>query len=71
MLSYDEKKKIKEILSDGLNIRKDINFPFYFDAISESNEKIKNIESSINTIIYNQRVLDEKMNKLIWLLEHK
>ncbi|HPG42198.1 MAG TPA: hypothetical protein PLJ98_00125 [Acholeplasmataceae bacterium] len=71
MLSYDEKKKIKEILSDGLNIRKDINFPFYLDAISESNEKIKNIESSINTIIYNQRVLDEKMNKLIWLLEHK
>ena len=71
MLSYDEKKKIKEILSDGLNIRNDINFPFYLDVISESNKKIKNIESSINTIIYNQRVLDEKMNKLIWLLEHK
>ena len=71
MLSINEKRKIKEVLSEGLNIRADINFPFYLDAINESSNKIKNLESNINTIIYNQRVLDEKMNKLIWLLEHK
>ena len=71
MLKPDEKEKIKAILSEGLNIKSNINFPFFLEAISDSNVRIKAVESSINTIIYNQRVLDEKMNKLIRLLESK
>ncbi|GEM_PF-3271605 len=65
MLTLQEKTKIKEILSQGLNINRNINFPYFLDAIDETNKKIKNLESELNRVIYNQRVLDQKLDVLI------
>lgn len=35
MLTLEEKNKIKEILSEGLNINKNINFPYFWIVYSK------------------------------------
>ena len=68
MLSYQEKLKIKDILSSGLNINPNINFPYYLDAIDQNKTDIESIKSEIRKIIYNQNILERKINMIIDLL---
>ena len=71
MLTLEEKKHIKDVLGEGLNINRNINFTYFLDAIDETNKKVKSIESILSTVIYNQRILDEKLNRIISLLSQK
>ncbi|MCF7931342.1 MAG: hypothetical protein K9L02_07530 [Acholeplasmataceae bacterium] len=65
MLSYDEKKKIKDILDDGLNINKDIRFSYFLDAIDSTNKITKDLETKINSVLRNQKLIDEKLNIIL------
>ena len=71
MLTIQEKNKIKDVISEGLGIRRDINFAYFLNAIDETNEKVKRLESQLNIILNNQKILDHKLNKIIELLNSK
>lgn len=71
MLTYQEINKIKDVISDGLGIRPDINFAYYLNAIDDSSDRIKRIESKMSQIINNQRILDDKLNMIINMLQSK
>ena len=65
MLSYDEKKKIKAILSEGLDINENIRFSHFLESIDETNKKVKSITSKLDQIIRNQQILDQKLDPMI------
>lgn len=69
MLDYKEKQHIKDILGDGLNINRNINFPYFLDAIDETNQNVKSLKSELDRILYNQRVLDQKLDRIINLIK--
>ena len=71
MLSIEEKEKIKDILSDGLKINKNIYLPYFLDAIQNTNLKVENIQTQLNQIVYNQRILEKKLDMIINLLQSK
>jgi hypothetical protein len=71
MLTPAEKQKLKAYLSEGLNIRPDINLPYFLDAISSSKAKILELESKLNEVLMNQRALDNKLNWIINVLGEK
>ena len=68
MLTNEEKKRIKDILGDGLNINRNINFPYFLDAINETNTNVKALKSQLDTILYNQRILDNQLRQISDLL---
>ncbi len=68
MLKYDEKQHIKEVLSDGLNINPNINFPYFLNAIDDTNKTVKALKGQIEVIIYNQKILDNQLRKITDLL---
>lgn len=47
MLTLQEKKHIKEILSQGLGINQNINFAYFLNAIDQTDERTKEILSKI------------------------
>ena len=63
--------KIKDVISEGLGIRRDINLAYFLNEIDETNEKVKRLESQLNIILNNQKILDHKLNKIIELLNSK
>lgn len=65
MLTIEEKRHIKDILAEGLSINRNINFPYFLDAIDETNEKVKKLESVLNNVLYNQKILDNKLTTII------
>ena len=69
MLTQEEKKHIKEVLSQGLGLNQNINFAYFLRAIDETNEQTKAILSQIERIEYNQRMLDNKIDKIIRLIQ--
>lgn len=69
MLTLQEKKHIKEILSGGLGLNQNINLAYYLNAIDETDERTKEILSRIERIEYNQRLLDAKLDMIIRLLK--
>lgn len=71
MLTLQEKNKIKDIISEGLGIRRDINFAYFLNEIDDTNDRIKRLESQLSIIISNQRILDEKLDHIINLLRKK
>lgn len=71
MLTIQEKNKIKDVISEGLGIRRDINLAYFLNEIDEANEKVKRLESQLNIILNNQKILDHKLNKIIELLNSK
>lgn len=71
MLTVQEKDKIKDVISEGLGIRRDINLSYFLNEIDETNEKVKRLESQFNIILNNQRILDNKLNAIIELLNSK
>ena len=71
MLTLQEKNKIKDIISEGLGIRRDINFAYFLNEIDDTNDKIKRLESQMSIIISNQSILDEKLDHIINLLRKK
>lgn len=68
MLTIDEKNKVKDVIQYGLGIRRDINLAYFLKAIEETNDDVKNLKSQIDRIIYNQRILDDKLDKIIRML---
>ena len=71
MLTSTEKSKIKDVLTDGLNINGNINFPYFLDAIRNTNDKVQVIESKITRMLYNQTIIEQKIDILIRLIESK
>lgn len=64
MLTYTEKEHIKDVLQDGLNIRRDINLPYFLDKIDDTNDDVKKVLSQLSTIIHNQQILDAKLDDI-------
>lgn len=71
MLSIDEKKRVKDIIEEGLGIRRDINFAFFSNEINNTNKNVETIKSQITQIICNQRNLETKLDKIIRMLMEK
>ena len=71
MLSLDEKKRVKDIIEEGLGIRRDINFPFFLNEINNTNKNVETIKSQITQIICNQRNLETKLDRIIRMLMEK
>lgn len=71
MLSLDEKKRVKDIIEEGLGIRRDINFAFFLNEINNTNKNVETIKSQITQIICNQRNLETKLDKIIRMLMEK
>ena len=71
MLSLDEKKKVKDIIEEGLGIRRDINFAFFLNEINNTNKNVETIKSQITQIICNQRNLETKLDRIIRMLMEK
>ncbi len=46
----------------------DINLAYYLNAIDSTNENVEGIQSQINQIIHNQRILDDKLDRIIRML---
>ena len=69
MLTQQEKKHIKEILSQGLGLNQNINFAYFLNAIDETDERTKEILSRIERIEYNQRMIDNKLDMIIRLIK--
>ena len=69
MLTAEEKRHVKEILSQGLGINQNINFAYFLNAINETNEKTKELLSRIERIEYNQRIIDNKLDMIIRLIK--
>lgn len=69
MLTVQEKRHIKEILSQGLGINQNINFVYFLNAIDETNQRTKEILSKIERLEYNQRLLDSKLDMIIRLIK--
>jgi len=63
-MTFEEKQKIKEVLRT-LNINPDINFPYYLNKINNTAVKVEEIESMLNTIIYNQSRIERKLDILL------
>ncbi len=68
MLTLNEKNKVKDVIQYGLGIRRDINLAYFLNAIAATNDDVKNLKSQIDRIIYNQRILDEKLDRIIRML---
>lgn len=66
----EEKRHIKDILGDGLNINRNINLPYFLDAIDDTNKNTKALKSQLDTILYNQRALDNQLRQIVNLLTH-
>ena len=71
MLSIDEKKRVKDIIEEGLGIRRDINFAFFLNEINNTNKNVETIKSQITQIICNQRNLETKLDRIIRMLMEK
>lgn len=71
MLSLDEKKRVKDIVEEGLGIRRDIYFAFFLNEINNTNKNVETIKSQITQIICNQRNLETKLDKIIRMLMEK
>lgn len=65
MLTLAEKNKVKDVLAEGLNIRRDINLAFFLDSINNTNQKVNEMNSKINQILSNQRYLDQKLDIIV------
>ena len=69
MLTIQEKQHIKDVLSQGLGINKNINLAYFLDAIDGTNQNVHEVMSRIERIEYNQRILNEKMDMIIRFLD--
>ena len=71
MLTIEEKRKIKDILGEGLGINPNINFPYFLQQIDATKIKVDELESKINQLLYAQHELSRKMDTIINLLYSK
>lgn len=71
MLSKNEKDKVKDVLEEGLGIRRNLNLAYYLNAIDSTNENVEELQSQINQIIHNQRRLDDKLDRIIRMLMNR
>ncbi len=64
-LTLQEKEKIKSILNYGLNLNPNLNFAYFLNAIKQTNDTVSGLDSKLNTIIYNQKIIDQKLDRII------
>ena len=69
MLSVEEKKHVKDILSDGLGINKDINLAYFLTQILETSRNVEEVISRIKKLEYNQKIIEEKLDMIIRLIK--
>lgn len=65
MLTLEEKRKIKDILSEGLGINRNINLAYFLTEIDETKKNVESLESKLNTVIYNQKIIDQKLDYIL------
>lgn len=68
LLTFDEKNKIKEVVSEALttlNVNPNINLAYFLNEIDETNNNIKSLELKLQRIIKNQEFIDQKLNLII------
>lgn len=68
MLTQQEKAKVKDVLSDGLGINKNINLPYFLDAIDSTKDEVDEIKTQLSQIVYNQRAIEQKLDFIISLI---
>lgn len=68
MLNPAEKKHIKDVLSDGLGINRNINLPYFLDKILDTGDGVEEIKSRIRKIEYNQEIIERKLDMIIRLI---
>lgn len=71
MLTPNEKNKIKDVISEGLNINPNINFPYFLNAIGDTNDKVKELDSRIQQVVNNQDRIERKLDRIINLICEK
>lgn len=71
MLTTNEKNRIKDVIEYGLGIRRDINFAYFLNAIDTTNEDVKDIQAQIKRIVYNQKLLEDKLDRIIRMIMSK
>ncbi len=71
MLTPNEKNKVKDVIQYGLGINRNINLAYFLNAIDITNKDVKNLQAQLNRIIYNQQVLENKIDRIIMMLMSK
>lgn len=65
MLTLEEKRKIKDILSEGLGINRNINLSYFLTEIDQTKKNVESLESKLNVIIHNQKTIDQKLDYIL------
>lgn len=65
MLTFDEKRKVREILSDGLGLKSNIRLAYYLDSVHDTKEDVQILKSKLDDLLYNQRVINDKLDKIL------
>ncbi len=65
MLTLEEKRKIKDILSEGLGINRNINLAYFLTEIDQTKKNVESLESKLNKVIYNQKIIDQKLDYIL------
>lgn len=68
MLTSQEKEKIKDILSSGLGINRNINLAYFLTEIDDTAKKVNSLEFMLRDIQQNQKNLDRKFDMIINML---
>lgn len=71
MLTLEEKNKIKDVLSDGLGINRNINLAFFLKKIVETSDATEEMKTQMDQIIRYQQNLDRKLDYIINLINGK
>ena len=68
MLDLHEKQKVKELLQEvlrDLNVNPSINIAYFLNAIDESNKDIKALKSSVQRMMQQQAVIEQKLDLIL------
>lgn len=68
MLDLHEKQKVKELLQEvlrDLNVNPSINMTYFLNAIDESNKDIKALKSSVQRMMQQQAVIEQKLDLIL------
>jgi hypothetical protein len=63
MLSLEEKRKIKDVLTQ-LNVREDINMAYFLNLIVKIDKEVSGLSEQIDRVLRTQKVLAEKLDAL-------
>lgn len=71
MLTPQEKIRVKDVLKDGLGINPNINLPYFLNAIDQTKKDVQSLRSQLDAVMFNQRIIDGKLDSILELLRRK